>query len=48
MTSTRAMLAEFIGTFALMFIGGGAIIVTQGENLLVIALAHGMFRPGML
>ena len=48
MTSTRAMLAEFIGTFALMFIGGGAIIVTQGENLLVIALAHGLILAVMV
>lgn len=35
-------IAEFIGIFALTFIGGGAIIVTNGENLLAISLAHGL------
>lgn len=35
-------IAEFFGAFALMFVGGAAIINTGGENLLAIALAHGL------
>ncbi len=42
MPASRAMFAEFIGAFALMFVGGAAIIGTGGENLLVIACAHGL------
>jgi aquaporin TIP len=38
----RQGVVEFIGAFALMFIGGGAIIMTAGENLVAIALAHGI------
>ena len=37
-----ALLMEFIGTFALIFMGAGAIIQTQGGNLVAIALAHGL------
>ncbi len=37
-----ALLMEFIGTFALIFMGAGAIIQTQGQNLVAIALAHGL------
>lgn len=44
----RAIVAEFVGTFALMFVGGGAIIVTGGENLLAIALAHGLILAVMV
>lgn len=44
----RAMLAEFVGTFALMFVGGGAIIVTGNENLVAIALAHGLILAVMV
>ncbi len=49
--NTRNLVAEFIGTFALIFIGAGALAITQqslGEhtygfdNLLVVALAHGL------
>jgi glycerol uptake facilitator-like aquaporin len=29
----RQLIVEFIGTFALMFFGGGAIIVTAAEGL---------------
>jgi len=48
MPPLKAMLAEFVGTFALMFVGGGAIIVTGGENLLAIALAHGLILAVMV
>ena len=44
----RAFVAEFVGTFALMFVGGGAIIVTGGENLVAIALAHGLILAVMV
>ena len=44
----RAAVAEFVGSFALMFIGGGAIIVTGGENLVAIALAHGLILAVMV
>ncbi len=46
--TNRAVVAEFVGTFALMFIGGGAIIVTGGENLVAIALAHGLILAVMV
>lgn len=36
------LLMEFIGTFALIFMGAGAIIHTQGGDLVAIALAHGL------
>ncbi|OGS61338.1 MAG: hypothetical protein A3K59_08320 [Euryarchaeota archaeon RBG_19FT_COMBO_69_17] len=38
----RKAVAEFIGTFALVFIGAGAIVATGGSDLLAIALAHGL------
>ncbi|MYB42617.1 MAG: aquaporin [Chloroflexi bacterium] len=38
----RKLAAEFIGAFALIFIGAGAIIQTGGQNLIVIAVAHGL------
>jgi aquaporin TIP len=34
--------AEFIGPFALVFLGAGAIIMTGGDNLVAIGLAHGL------
>jgi aquaporin Z len=33
---------EFVGTFALIFVGAGSIIATGGQNLVAIALAHGL------
>lgn len=38
----RKAIAEFVGAFTLIFIGAGAIIVTGGGDLLLIALAHGL------
>lgn len=38
----RALIVEFIGTFALVFMGVGAIILTQGQDIVAIALAHGL------
>ena len=35
-------LAEFVGTFTLIFVGAGSIIATQGGNLTAIGLAHGL------
>ena len=33
---------EFVGTFALIFVGAGTIVATGGQNLVAIALAHGL------
>src|SRR4051812_36904567 len=38
----RRYVVEFIGPFALTFMGAGAIIATKGEDLVAIALAHGL------
>lgn len=38
----RPLTVEFIGTFALIFMGAGSIIVTGGDNLVAIAFAHGL------
>jgi MIP family channel proteins len=38
----RKAVAEFIGTFALVFLGAGAIVATGGTDLLLVALAHGL------
>ena len=35
-------IAEFVGTFTLVFVGAGAIIATRGSNLTAIGLAHGL------
>ncbi|MBV6522388.1 MAG: Aquaporin Z 2 [Gemmatimonadaceae bacterium] len=43
--STRNFVAEFVGTFTLVFIGGGAIMMAGESNhasLLTVALAHGI------
>lgn len=37
----KALIAEFIGTFALIFIGAGAVIALSPSNFAAIALAHG-------
>src|SRR5438067_11297853 len=41
MVRLRSLLAEFIGTFALIFVGIGAI-KTAGDDVLAVALAHGL------
>ncbi len=38
----RKAVAEFVGAFTLIFIGAGAIVSTGGQDLLLIALAHGL------
>jgi MIP family channel proteins len=35
-------IAEFVGTFALVFVGCGSIIAVHGADLTAIALAHGL------
>jgi len=37
----KALIAEFMGTFALIFIGAGAVTVLDPPNMAAIALAHG-------
>ncbi|MYB95984.1 aquaporin [Candidatus Poribacteria bacterium] len=39
--NTKNLVAEFIGTFALIFIGAGALAITEA-NLVGVALAHGL------
>src|SRR5207237_10769464 len=41
MEKLRPCIAEFIGTFALIFVGIGAI-KTAGHDVLAVALAHGL------
>jgi MIP family channel proteins len=38
----RSAVAEFVGTYALIFFGAGTIILTSGGDILAIALAHGL------
>jgi aquaporin TIP len=38
----RALIIEFIGPFALVFMGVGAIILTAGQDNVAIAFAHGL------
>jgi MIP family channel proteins len=51
-TTLRHFAAEFIGIFALVFIGGGAIMMAQMTNstagLVTVALAHGLILALMV
>jgi aquaporin Z len=38
----RSAVAEFVGTYALIFFGAGSIILTGGGDILAIAFAHGL------
>jgi aquaporin TIP len=38
----RELIVEFIGPFTLVYVGVGAIVATQGGDLVAIALAHGL------
>jgi MIP family channel proteins len=42
LTDYRKLIAEFVGTFTLIFAGVGAVLSTQGTNLIAVALAHGI------
>jgi MIP family channel proteins len=42
MRLAKPLLAEFIGTFALIFIGAGAVTVLTPNNIAAVALAHGL------
>ena len=48
----RHSAAEFVGTFALVFVGGGAIMMTQNTEptaaLVTVALAHGLILALMV
>jgi len=48
----RHFAAEFVGTFALVFVGGGAIMMAQRTNatsaLVMVALAHGIILGVMV
>ncbi len=50
MHHARESVAECVGAFALMFVGGGAIIVTSGSDgaLLTVAVAHGLILAVMV
>jgi len=39
---TKLLIVEFLGPFALVFAGVGAIVATQGGDLVAIAFAHGL------
>jgi MIP family channel proteins len=39
---TKPLLAEFIGTFALIFVGAGAGAVLGGNQVMAVAFAHGL------
>ena len=38
----RPLIIEALGAFALVFMGAGAIILTQGQDIVAVALAHGL------
>lgn len=42
LTDYRKLIAEFVGTFTLIFAGVGSILATQNSLLIAVALAHGL------
>ena len=44
--NTKALTAEFIGTFTLIFIGAGAAAI--GSSLVAVAFAHGCVLLGLV
>lgn len=38
----RKLIVEFIGTFTLIYVGVGVVLLTDGKDLVAIALAHGL------
>lgn len=44
----KASIAEFLGTFTLVFIGAAAVTVAGGEGLVVPALGHGLILVGII
>ena len=44
----RASLAELIGTFVLVFVGAGAVVVAPLFGVVVPALAHGLILVGLI
>lgn len=47
-TTGKAAVAEFVGTFALIFFGAGTIIATGNGDLLAIAFAYGLAMAIMI
>ena len=48
MNLQRGLLAEFVSVFMLMFITGGTVIISNGEDLLLVALANGLTIAAMI
>jgi MIP family channel proteins len=44
----RSALAEFVGTFTLVFIGAAAVVIAPAFGVIVPALAHGLILVGLI